>query len=65
MLTVNGKEIEWSEGLTISDLFKIMNYDYALIVVSVNNHTIHKDDYDVFKIEDDSIINIMHICHGG
>lgn len=65
MLTVNGKEIEWSEGLSISDLFKIMGYEYALIVVSVNNTTIHKDNYDTFKIEDNSVINMMHICHGG
>jgi len=65
MLTVNGKEIEWSEGITVSDLFKIMDYDYALIVVSVNDQTIHKDSYQSFVIEDHSTVSIMHICHGG
>ena len=65
MLIVNGKEIEWLEGMTISDLFKIMDYDYALIVVSVNDQTIHKDSYQTFVVEDDSTIKMMHICHGG
>jgi len=65
MLTVNGKEIEWSEGMTVSDLFKIMDYDYALIVVSVNDQTIPKDNYQSYVIEDHSIIKMMHICHGG
>ncbi|MBT4289775.1 MAG: sulfur carrier protein ThiS [Deltaproteobacteria bacterium] len=65
MLTVNGKAIDWSEGMTVSDLFKIMDYDYALIVVSVNNQTIHKDCYQSFVIEDHSTVKMMHICHGG
>jgi len=42
-----------------------MDYDYALIVVSVNNQTIHKDCYQSFVIEDHSTVKMMHICHGG
>lgn len=65
MLTVNGKQVDWSDGITATDLLKIMGYDYSLIVVSINDQTIHKDDYNTIKIEDNSIVNIMHICHGG
>ena len=65
MIKVNGNNIEWRKDMTISDVFKIMNYDYALIAITVNNKFISQDDYDFFKIDDGSDIRAIHICHGG
>ena len=65
MITVNGMEKSWEEGMTITDLLRIMNYQYTLLVVSVNDTTVHKDDYSSYLIEDESDVKIVHICHGG
>ena len=65
MITVNGKKLEWHSGITIRDIFKAMNYDYALITVTVNESSIHPDDYDSFNVDDESDVKMVHICHGG
>jgi thiamine biosynthesis protein ThiS len=65
MITVNGMEKSWKEGMTVSDVLKIMNYEYALIVVTVNDQAVHQDDYQSTVIEDNADIKIIHICHGG
>ena len=51
--------------MTIVDLLKIMNFDYALMVVSVNDDIVHQDDYASYVIDDKADVKIIHICHGG
>ncbi len=51
--------------MTVTDILKIMNYEYALIVVSVNEETVHKDRYSSYIVEDNADVRIIHICHGG
>lgn len=65
MITVNGLQKSWKEGMTVTDILKIMNYEYALIVVSVNEETVHKDRYSSYIVEDNADVRIIHICHGG
>ncbi len=42
-----------------------MNYEYALIVVSINDKAVHQDDYKPHVIEDNADIKIIHIRFGG
>ena len=65
MITVNGLQKSWKEGMTVTDILKIMNYEYALIVVSVIEETVHKDRYSSYIVEDNADVRIIHICHGG
>ena len=51
--------------MTIADLLEIMNYKFALLAVSVDDETVHKDDYSARTIEDGANVRIVHICHGG
>ena len=65
MITVNSKELPWKSGMTVADVLKAMNYDYALIAVSVNDQFVAQDDYDTFIVEDNAVVKALHICHGG
>ncbi len=66
MIIVNGRnKLEWTEGFTVQDVLDKMRYDYALITVTVNNEIVSEDDYDSFKVADDSDVRAIHLCHGG
>ena len=66
MILVNDRDkVKWKENMTVRDLLKIMNYTYTLITVAVNGKLVQKEDYDSFKIPDNSDINIFHLAHGG
>jgi len=65
MIRVNNKEVEWKEGLTISDILKNMEITCPQYIVSVNDHRIPSDEHDVYCIEDHSKIRVLYICHGG
>jgi thiamine biosynthesis protein ThiS len=65
MIKVNDKEIAWQKDMTVSDVFEIMNYDYALIAVSVDGKFVSPKEYESYKINDGASIKAIHICHGG
>ena len=65
MITVNSNELCWQPGMTVADVLKAMNYNYALIAVSVNDQFIARDDYDTFVVADEADVKALHICHGG
>ena len=65
IITVNGNKIDWHEGMTVTGLFRIMGYDFSLIVTSVNGEVIHEDNYDTCFIPDGADVKAIHIHHGG
>jgi len=65
IITVNGNKIDWHEGMTVTDLFGIMGYDFSLIVTSVNGEIINEDNYDTCVIPDGADVKAIHIHHGG
>jgi thiamine biosynthesis protein ThiS len=65
MITVNGKKIDWKEGLTIRAIFSIMKYDYPLITVTVNDEVVAPSDFDSHTVKDGDDVSMLHICHGG
>ncbi len=66
MVIVNQRDkIEWKEGMTVTDLFKIMGFDYALITVMINGKYIPEEDYDFTEIKDGDDVRAYHLAHGG
>ena len=65
MIKVNGKEIEWKAGMTIDEVFRLMQYEYPQTAVTVNDTFVAPEEYDSFQIEDHATVKIIHICHGG
>ena len=66
MITINNRDkIEWKEHLTVTDVFGIMGYDYALITVTVNDEFVPEEDYDAYFIPDEASVLMIHLAHGG
>jgi len=66
MIIVNQREKrEWKEGMTVSDLFKIMGYDYSLITVMINGKYVPEDEYSFTTIPDEADVRAYHLAHGG
>jgi thiamine biosynthesis protein ThiS len=66
MITINNRDkIDWHEGLTISDAFSVMGYDYALITVTVNDEFIPEEEYETRVIPDEANVLMIHLAHGG
>ena len=66
MITVNNRDqIPWREGMTVQDVLRAMNFDYALIVVSVNGTTVEKEAFATHSVPDGAQVQVIHIAHGG
>ena len=36
MITVNGDQMDWCDGMTIADVLRIRNYIFRMIAVQIN-----------------------------
>jgi len=66
MLTINNRDrVEWKNGMTVRDLLDLLDYDYALMTVTVNEELIAEEDYATHQVPDGAAITIFHLAHGG
>ena len=65
MIRVNGKEHEWHEGMTISDLLKEIDDSYHYPVVRVGNEHISKPNFDKCHISDNAEVFLIPMIAGG
>lgn len=66
MIRVNNRdEIEWEEGLTVSDLLDRFNYTFPHIVVTINGEVVHREDYPERTIPDKADVRVIHLIAGG
>jgi len=66
MIRVNNRdEIEWEEGLTVSNLLEQLRYTYPHIIVSINGRVIHREKYTTQTIPDGADVRVLHLSAGG
>lgn len=66
MVIVNNRDkVDWREGMTVRDVLRAMNYDYALITVTVNGMVVMDESYATFAVPDGADVNVFHLAHGG
>ena len=65
MIRVNETEVDWHEGMTVTEALKAMSYDFPIIQVFVNDEIIHTDEFDTHTIPDGAEVKAIHIHHGG
>ncbi len=66
MITVNGKDkVEWRNGMTVTDVFAALGFDYSLIVVIIDGEPISPDNFATRKVPDGAQMQAIHIMHGG
>lgn len=65
MITVNGEQVPWREGMTVADVLKDCRYTFPLIIVTINGRTIPRDQYKLEKVNDHDKIKAFHLTGGG
>ncbi len=65
MIEVNGRSVDWEEGMTVEKLLEQMNYTFPKIVVRVNGIVIEKIYWSDYLIPNQSAVEAHHLIAGG
>lgn len=65
MITVNGTQSSWNEGLTVEQLLAREKFTFKMISVWVNDNAVDKDDYSTKEIPDRAAVQVIHNISGG
>lgn len=58
------EEFEPAE-MTVSDLLKIKNFTFKLLVIKINGKVIRKHEHATAKIQDGDHVTVLHLISGG
>lgn len=64
-MIINGKEMDFSEGITIKNLIEQLNLNPDTIVVELNLEIVSKDEYTSRKLSKKDRIEIISFVGGG
>lgn len=66
MIRVNDKfEIEWEQGMTVERLLEQLKFSFPLIVVSIDNVLVSRDEYATRLVPDGAQVKVLHMTAGG
>jgi sulfur carrier protein len=66
MIRVNDKfEIEWEQGMTVERLLEQLKFSFPLIVVSIDNVLVSRDEYATRLVPDGAQVQVLHMTAGG
>ena len=65
MITVNGNQSEWEEGLTVEKLLAREKYTFRMISVWINDQPVAKKDYESQLIPNGAVVQVIHNISGG
>jgi len=61
----NREEIINAEKITLSDLIKMKNFTFRLLVTKVNGKLVKRDERDTVFIKDGDNVAVLHMISGG
>jgi thiamine biosynthesis protein ThiS len=53
------------DQITVSELLKIKNFTFKMLVIKVNGKLVKKDFYESFKINNGDDVSVLHLVSGG
>jgi sulfur carrier protein len=65
MIKVNGRDHQWSEGLTVKVLLEQKKYTFSKIIVRINGEVIEPQSYETTFIQDGDEVIAFHLLAGG
>ena len=65
MITVNGKDRSWREGMTVTDLLRDLHDSYHYAVIRINDTRISRPNFEKTLIPDNSKIFLIPMIAGG
>lgn len=64
-MIINGKEMDFQDGITITDLLEKLNLNPNKVVVELNINIIPKEEYYSKTLESNSKVEIIQFVGGG
>lgn len=65
MIQVNGDPLAWSEGMTVRDILVAKNYTFPLLIVTINDELIARQDYIGTLVPEGADVKVVHLMSGG
>ena len=65
MITVNGEQSPWREGLTVQQLLDEKNFTFKMLAVWVDDSVVDKSRSSEAKIRDGANVQVIHNISGG
>ncbi|MDD4160763.1 MAG: sulfur carrier protein ThiS [Synergistaceae bacterium] len=65
MITVNGNQSAWEDGLTVKKLLDRENYTFRMISVWINDLPVEKNEFPTRLIPDGAKVQVIHNISGG
>ncbi len=65
MITVNGRDFEWREGLTVQAILDECGYTAPRIVVKVNGQVVRREHWTTHVVRDGEDVRAIHLIAGG
>jgi thiamine biosynthesis protein ThiS len=53
------------DKLTVSELLKIKNFTFKMLVIKVNGKLVKKEAYNSFNINNGDDVTVLHLVSGG
>lgn len=65
-ITLNNRPESFDKKkISISELLKIKNYTFKMLVIKVNSKLVKKDAYDIVEIKEGDDVAVLHLVSGG
>ncbi|MCD4833713.1 MAG: sulfur carrier protein ThiS [Bacteroidales bacterium] len=65
-ITLNNRPESFDKDkISISELLKIKNYTFKMLVIRVNSKLVKKDAYDIVEIKEGDDVAVLHLVSGG
>ena len=64
-MKVNGEKIEFSEGMTVSELVAEMGFSEAMVAVELNLDILPRDSFSSTVLKENDCIEVVRFVGGG
>lgn len=61
----NNPETFEAEKLTISELLKIKNFTFKMLIIKINGALVKKEAYNTATVSEGDDVNVLHLISGG
>jgi thiamine biosynthesis protein ThiS len=65
MVRVDGRELEWHEGMTVADLLRGLADLYPYAVVRIDGRVVTAPEFDKAPVPDNAEVSLLHLIAGG
>jgi thiamine biosynthesis protein ThiS len=65
MVRVDGRKLEWHEGMTVGDLLRELADPYPYAVVRIDGRVVTAPEFEKAPVPDNAQVSLLHLIAGG